>query len=43
MSIKVSTIQEADIVGAIDCIQQAFAEDPYAKWVFDDSVKVRTY
>ena len=32
---------EADINGAIDCIQKAFAEDPYNKWVFNDRANVR--
>jgi len=38
--IDVSRMTEADIDGAIDTIQQAFAEDPYNNWVFDRS-KVR--
>jgi hypothetical protein len=33
---------EADIDGAIDTIQQAFAEDPYNNWVFPDREKVST-
>jgi hypothetical protein len=33
-------MKEEDIDGAIDTIQQAFAEDPYAVWVYDRS-KVR--
>ena len=31
---------EADIDGAIDTIQQAFAKDPYNNWVFPDRKKV---
>ena len=32
---------EADIDGAIDTIQQAFANDPYNNWVYPDRSKVR--
>ncbi len=35
MPIKVTEITEADIPGAVTCIQQAFEEDPYNHWVFD--------
>lgn len=31
---------EADIDGAIDTIQQAFADDPYNNWVYPDRSKV---
>ncbi|MCJ1447840.1 MAG: hypothetical protein MMC23_008352 [Stictis urceolatum] len=34
-SIAVTSIAPSDIPGAIECIQQAFADDPYANWVFD--------
>ncbi|CAG7932810.1 unnamed protein product [Penicillium olsonii] len=37
MAIKVVDLTEADIPGAIEVIQQAFADDPYFKWVFDSS------
>ncbi|KAF1965654.1 acetyltransferas-like protein [Bimuria novae-zelandiae CBS 107.79] len=40
MSIKVSRMVEADIDGAIDTIQQAFADDPYNNWVYPDRSKV---
>jgi hypothetical protein len=40
-SLQVSLMREEDIDGAIDTIQQAFAEDPYATWVYDRS-KVHT-
>ena len=36
MPIVVTPLKEADIPGAIDCIQAAFAEDPYNRWVFSD-------
>ena len=36
MPIKVTDITEQDIPGAIRCIQDAFAEDPYNHWVFND-------
>lgn len=37
MAIEVVPLTEADIPGAIEVIQQAFADDPYFKWVFDSS------
>ena len=40
MFIKVSRMTEADIDGAIDTIQQAFADDPYNKWIYPDRSKV---
>jgi hypothetical protein len=40
MAVEVVPLTEADIPGAIEVIQQAFADDPYFKWVFDSS-KVR--
>lgn len=30
---------EADIDGAIDTIQQAFADDPYNQWIYPDRSK----
>lgn len=35
MTITVAALEEADIPGAIQCIQRAFADDPYNAWVFD--------
>jgi hypothetical protein len=35
MAIEVVPLAEADIPGVIEVIQQAFADDPYFKWVFD--------
>ena len=40
MVIEISPITEADIPGAIDAIQKAFADDPYNLWVFNDRSKV---
>ncbi|KAB8231484.1 acetyltransferase, GNAT family [Aspergillus alliaceus] len=37
MAIEVVPLTEADIPGAIEVIQEAFADDPYFKWVFDAS------
>ena len=34
-AVKVLDLREADIPGAIGCIQSAFAGDPYNNWVFD--------
>jgi hypothetical protein len=41
MALQVSLMTPADIDGAIDTIQQAFAEDPYNKWIYNDRSKVR--
>ncbi|RHZ64258.1 GNAT family N-acetyltransferase [Aspergillus thermomutatus] len=35
MAIEVVNLTEADIPAAIEVIQQAFADDPYFKWVFN--------
>ncbi|KAJ5578176.1 uncharacterized protein N7459_007140 [Penicillium hispanicum] len=35
MAIEVIPLTEADIPAAVEVIQQAFADDPYFKWVFD--------
>ncbi|PVI01488.1 acetyltransferas-like protein [Periconia macrospinosa] len=40
MAIQVTRMTEADIDGAIDTIQQAFANDPYNNWVYPDRSKV---
>jgi hypothetical protein len=40
MSVQITRMTEADVEGAIDCIQTAFAEDPYNRWVFNDREKV---
>ncbi|KAI4752998.1 hypothetical protein E4T52_14843 [Aureobasidium sp. EXF-3400] len=37
MPIEIARMVEADIDGAIDCIQKAFAEDPYFAWVFPEN------
>ncbi|KAL4917544.1 hypothetical protein BDW62DRAFT_201575 [Aspergillus aurantiobrunneus] len=45
MPIKVYPLTKPAIPGAIDVIQQSFAEDPYFRWVFDrrDFNKARNY
>lgn len=44
MAIEVLPLTEADIPGVIHVIQQAFADDPYFKWVFDAStVCIKSY
>ncbi|KAH7384357.1 acyl-CoA N-acyltransferase [Phaeosphaeria sp. MPI-PUGE-AT-0046c] len=40
MPIQVNRMTEEDIDGAIDTIQQAFAEDPYNLWIYPDRSKV---
>lgn len=37
MPLVISPLVEVDIPSAIECIQLAFAEDPYAQWVYDRS------
>ncbi|KAF7594686.1 hypothetical protein BBP40_008579 [Aspergillus hancockii] len=37
MAVEVVPLTEADIPGAIEVIQKAFADDPYFQWVFDPS------
>ena len=37
MAIEIIPLTEEDIPGTIECIQQAFADDPYFNWVFDSS------
>ncbi|KAK5113721.1 hypothetical protein LTR85_010738 [Meristemomyces frigidus] len=37
MPLQVSQITEQDIPGAVTCIQQAFKDDPYNHWVFDQA------
>lgn len=41
MPIQISPLTERDIPGAITAIQEAFAQDPYNLWVFNDRSKVR--
>jgi hypothetical protein len=40
MTIEITRMTEDDIDGAIDTIQQAFANDPYNNWVYPDRSKV---
>uniref|UniRef100_L2FEI2 GNAT family n=1 Tax=Colletotrichum fructicola (strain Nara gc5) TaxID=1213859 RepID=L2FEI2_COLFN len=37
MAIRVTTLTEEDIPGAVQAVQQAFAGDPYNTWVYDQS------
>lgn len=41
MSIEIVPLALADIPGAVECVQQAFSDDPYFRWAFDDPSKVR--
>lgn len=36
MPITITSLTESDIPGAVKCIQDAFAQDPYNHWVFSD-------
>ncbi|XP_014555925.1 hypothetical protein COCVIDRAFT_38332 [Bipolaris victoriae FI3] len=40
MPIQVSRMTKSDINGAIDTIQQAFANDPYNLWIYPDRSKI---
>jgi hypothetical protein len=39
MPAEINRMVESDIDGAIDCIQKAFAHDPYFAWVFPGNVR----
>lgn len=39
MPVEITRMVESDIDGAVDCIQKAFAEDPYFAWVFPENVR----
>ncbi|KAJ5236329.1 hypothetical protein N7489_006420 [Penicillium chrysogenum] len=39
MSIEIVPLAQTDIPGAVDCVQKAFANDPYFRWAFNDSSK----
>ncbi|KAJ5175074.1 Acyl-CoA N-acyltransferase [Penicillium canariense] len=36
MSIEIVPLAKADIPGAVECVQKAFADDPYFRWVFNN-------
>lgn len=40
MSVEIVPLTKGDIPGAVECIQQAFADDPYYRWIFNDPSKV---
>jgi hypothetical protein len=40
--LEVSLMKEGDIRGAIATVQQAFAEDPYNKWIYNVRENVRS-
>jgi hypothetical protein len=40
MPVEITRMIGSDIDGAVDCIQKAFAEDPYFAWVFTESVRI---
>lgn len=39
-NLDVSLMKEKDIDGAVATVQQAFAEDPYNKWIYNVREKV---
>jgi hypothetical protein len=40
MPLQVDRMKAEDIDGAIDTIQQAFADDPYNNWIYPDKNQV---
>ena len=42
MPVEITRMVESDIDGAVECIQKAFAEDPYFEWVFPENVRIYT-
>lgn len=42
MAIEIVPLAKSDIPGAVDCVQKAFADDPYFHWVFNDPAQVRS-
>lgn len=42
MAIEIVPLAKSDIPGAVDCVQKAFADDPYFQWVFNDPAQVRS-
>jgi hypothetical protein len=43
MPIEISPLSTADIPGAITSIQEAFKDDPYNLWVYNDRAKVSVF
>jgi hypothetical protein len=41
MTLEIGPLTKQDLPGAVECVQKAFADDPYFLWQFDAS-KVRT-
>lgn len=37
MPIRIFPLEQRDIPGVVECIQEGFADDPYHLWVFDGS------
>ena len=37
MAIEIVPMTERDIPEAVECVQTAFAEDPYFQWLFDNT------
>jgi ribosomal protein S18 acetylase RimI-like enzyme len=40
MAIEIVPLAKSDIAGAVDCVQKAFADDPYFRWAFNDPSQV---
>lgn len=41
MSIEIVPLSRVEIPEAVECVQRAFADDPYFRWAFNDPAKVR--
>lgn len=41
MTFTISKLTEDDIPGAISAIQEAFKEDPYNLWIYNNQTRVR--
>jgi hypothetical protein len=40
MAIEIVPLTKADIPAAVECVQKAFADDPFFRWAFNEPSKV---
>ena len=40
MAIEIVPLANADIPAAVECVQNAFSDDPFFRWAFNDPSKV---
>ena len=43
MAITITPLTKSDIPGAVTAIQEAFKEDPYNLWIYNDRSKVSEF